>query len=428
MRCIVLGLTICSLALPGCSSGGSNGGGAAAAAGSGGATAGSGGTATGGVGTGGSAFGGAGNAAPTGCEPTDLDLASASGPGLSLLSISDLAIDQPTTIFGQSGFESAPIGICVPDDAVSLVVYGDLATEVLITSYVASGLGEIVDASSLDTLLRVETPDLMLPKSPELPLVPGHHSLKLAAGSAFSPGTVLGIRRGQRGNSSGYALNLVLVDGSGIDETNVQAFSDASAIFDSLYAQVGIQVGSVGLGFIHDPALATLPEDQQQLLTQANIESSPELPMLDNAINFYFVRELLSQDQAGTLLGHAMGIPGVPGLPSKNGVVLSVDAHRNGANLDFNAMWTTAAHEGGHWHGLRHTSERTGLVQDLVGDTPECGAELDANHDGYVDMGECAGTGSSNLMFWIYDFSMPPTEVSPGQGFALNSGLIMQPL
>src|SRR5690348_14504642 len=110
MRCIVLGLTIGSLSLLGCSSGGSSGGGVAASAGTGGASAGTGGAATGGVGTGGSGFGGAGNAAPTGCEPNDLDLASASGPGLSLLSISDLAIDQPATLFGQSGFESVPIG------------------------------------------------------------------------------------------------------------------------------------------------------------------------------------------------------------------------------------------------------------------------------------------------------------------------------
>jgi hypothetical protein len=105
-----------------------------------------------------------------------------------------------------------------------------------------------------------------------------------------------------------------------------------------------------------------------------------------------------------------------------------VDAHRKGTELDFGAMWVTAAHEGGHWHGLRHTSERWGTIQDLVSDTPECTPANDSNKDGVVDMAECAGLGAQNLMFWIYDLDHPPTQLTAGQGFALASALIMNPL
>ena len=360
------------------------------------------------------------------CQAGDNDLAAASGPGLTVFQLDPLPLLHPVTVLGQNAMESDPINLCVPADAVSMVLYPDPDQEALASSYVGSGLGEIVDASNLNALLRVEAPDLMLPKGPEVQLVPGHHSFKIAGASAqVQP--FLAIRRGARGASSHYAANLVLVDGCGIDDSNIQAFADAGGLFDQLYAQVGIEVSSVGVGFIHDPSLAVLPDSEEAKLSQATVESSPNLPMLPDAINFYFVRELKSDDAAGTLLGHAMGIPGVPALAKRGGVTLSVDAHRNGPNLDFGALWITAAHEGGHWHGLRHPTERDGAVQDLIADTSECPPSRDVNHDGYVDSVECAGMGSDNLMFWTYDFATPPSKLTPGQGFALASALLMSP-
>jgi hypothetical protein len=299
--------------------------------------------------------------------------------------------------------------------------------EILASSYVASGLGEIVDTSSMETVLRFQSPMLMLPKGPEVLLHPGRHTFKLAGLAAGQIVPQLAIRRGGRAANSQYGLNLILVDGSGIDSTNAQAFADAGTLFEQIYAQVGITATALGIGFIHDAALAVLPSAEEYKLAQASVESAPEYPLLPGAINFYFVRQLTSDDAAGTLLGHAMGIPGVPALPNKSGVVLSVDAHRNGMGIDFGAMWITAAHEGGHWHGLRHTSERWGTVQDLVADTPECFPDRDYNKDGFVDMGECAGSGAQNLMFWVYDLTKPPTELTPGQGFVLSSALTVIP-
>lgn len=362
------------------------------------------------------------------CEPSDIDLATLTGNGFSVTPLALLAVDQPATIIGQAAVQSGPVSVCVPPDTVSMVVYGATSQDVLISSYVGSGVGEMVDPTTLEGVLQVETPDLMLPKSPDVTLHPGRHTFRVASELPATVTPNIGLRRGARGASSQYALNLVFVDTCGIDATNSQAFVDAGAVFDSIYASVGITATTGGVGAIHDTALAVMADGDEELLTQATVESSPDAPIIPGALTFYFVRELVSNDSAGTLLGHSMGIPGAGQITSRSGVVLSVDAHRQGLGVDFNALWVTAAHEGGHWHGLRHTSERWGTIQDLVVDTPECWTNRDFDRDGFVDMTECHNLGAENLMFWIYDLDSPPSQLTPGQGFLLNSALTMVPL
>lgn len=356
-----------------------------------------------------------------------MDVTAFAGPGLSVLAFDPVAISHSITLTGQAAFESDPISLCVPQDAVGLALYGDLTKAVYFSSYVGSGVGDAVDASSPEALFRFQSPDVFLPKGPEVKLQPGRHTFKLASETAGQVQPALAIRRGTRGATSHYGVNLILVDGCGIDASNIQAFADASTLFDQIYAQVGVVATSVGIGFIHDTSLAVVAQTNEHVLAEATVEPSTQLPLVEQAINFYFVRELTSDDTAGTLLGHAMGIPGAPGFPRKAGVVLSVDAHRNGTALDYGAMWITAAHEGGHWHGLRHTSERWGTMQDLIADTPQCFPEQDLDHDTLVDMVECAGKGAENLMFWTYDFAKPPTVLTQGQGYVLSSALTMNP-
>jgi len=123
-----------------------------------------------------------------------------------------------------------------------------------------------------------------------------------------------------------------------------------------------------------------------------------------------------------------MGIPGVASLPAKSGVVISVDAHRRGLALDYVALWTTAAHEVGHWHGLRHTTERWGQPHDYLVDTPQCSTWKDLNKNGFVEPFECRGSGAENLMFWYLDMNQLPTQLTAGQAFVLHSALTMTPL
>jgi hypothetical protein len=361
------------------------------------------------------------------CESGDIDLASLTGNGVSVTPLASLAVDEPANLLGQAAYQSGPVSVCVPPDTVSMAVFGDVEQEVLISSYIGSGVGEMVDPTTLEGILQVETPDLMLPKSPDVLLHPGRHTFRIGQNfpTTFTPNVAL--RRGARGNASSYPLNLVLVDTCGIDSTNTQALEDGAAIFDSIYATVGIQAGPIGVGAIHDTSLAVLDDDNEDLLTQAQVESAAEAPIVPGALTFYFVREVVSDDAAGTLLGHAMGIPGIGAIAKKSGIVLSVDAHRSGLDIDFTALWVTAAHEGGHWHGLRHTTERWGTIQDLVMDTPECWTNQDFNRDGFVDFVECSNVGAKNLMFWIYDLDQPPMQLTPGQGYLLNSALTMVP-
>lgn len=359
------------------------------------------------------------------CEPGDVDLGSLTAAGVSVTPLATVPVDQPANILGQPAFQSAPVSVCVPPDAVSMVVYGDTTQDVLISSYIGSGVGEMVDPTTLEGVLQVETPDLMLPKGPEVTLHAGRHTFRVAQDFQTTVTPNIALRRGARGTSSQYALNLVLVDTCGIDASNSQALGDAAATFDSIYANVGVAATQIGVGAIHDTALAVLADGDESLLTQATVESSPDAPIIPGALTFYFVRELVSSDSAGTLLGHAMGIPGVANITKKSGVVLSVDGHRNGLDIDFTALWVTAAHEGGHWHGLRHTTERWGTIQDLVMDTPECWTNRDFDRDGLVDMTECQGLGAENLMFWIYDLDDPPMQLTAGQGYLLASALTM---
>lgn len=361
------------------------------------------------------------------CEAGDIDLGALTGNGVSVTPLASLVIDQPAALLGQAAYQSGPVNMCVPPDTVSMAVFGDVEQEVLISSYIGSGVGEMVDPTTLEGILQVETPDLMLPKSPDVMLRPGRHTFRIGQNFPTTVTPHVALRRGARGNASSYALNLVLVDTCGIEATDTQALEDGAALFDSIYASVGIEAGPIGVGAIHDTSLAVLTDQNEALLTQAQVEGAAEAPIIPGALTFYFVRELISDDAAGTLLGHAMGIPGIGAITKKSGIVLSVDAHRKGLDIDFTALWVTAAHEGGHWHGLRHTSERWGTIQDLVMDTPECWTDRDLNRDGFVDMTECQNSGAQNLMFWIYDLDQPPTQLTPGQGYLLNSALTMVP-
>ena len=60
----------------------------------------------------------------------------------------------------------------------------------------------------------------------------------------------------------------------------------------------------------------------------------------------------------------------------------------------------TMAHEGGHYLGLFHTTERDALLTDPISDTPACHPARDTNHNGTVEAAECLDLDGTNLMFW----------------------------
>jgi hypothetical protein len=127
-------------------------------------------------------------------------------------------------------------------------------------------------------------------------------------------------------------------------------------------------------------------------LSSAHPESS--------ALNFFFVQDI---DNYGAL-GIAGGIPGPPIFQgtSSSGVLVSMADYLayTGENEEYGLSSTSEAmgHEIGHYLGLFHTSEKSGLLHDPLGDTPEC---VDQDDDGLVSAQECAELGANNLMFWV---------------------------
>jgi hypothetical protein len=140
----------------------------------------------------------------------------------------------------------------------------------------------------------------------------------------------------------------------------------------------------------------------------------------NEGLNFFFVDEITTGQAGFIILGIAAGIPGIPVLQGNNtsGVAVSTVAIDPSFGLGGAAgVGSTMAHEGGHWLGLYHTTEQPGTLHDPLPDTVECNASKDRDGSGYVDAGECSGSGSQYLMFW--EAAVEARDISPNQAYVL---------
>jgi hypothetical protein len=350
-------------------------------------------------------------AEPAVCEAGDLRL---DGEGAVSAELGTLPLHEPVDILGEEGLESPPVAICIPEDAVSLVLFGRGGIP---TSWSASGAGEILDPGSRE-LLRWAAPVFSLPKSPEFPLISGRHVFRLGSVGHPNAEPLIGLRRGALEERSRFAVNFIVV---GDTEIAWRELEHVVASLQSLLAPVGLRVDPIGIGSIAERSLSMIEGAQVGALSAASVDPDPSAPLAEHAANVYLVSQILVDDPAGSVLGLAMAMPGLPGVRGADGVVLSLDAHRFAGRLATDALSVTLAHEVAHWHGLRHTSERDGTLHDLVADTPECASSRDFDRDGWVELAECRGRGADNLMFWAYDLDSLPTRLTRGQGFVLRS-------
>ncbi len=131
-------------------------------------------------------------------------------------------------------------------------------------------------------------------------------------------------------------------------------------------------------------------------------------------ITIFLVQEITSGDGA-IIEGVAAGPPGAAtiGGTAKSGMIVAADSLAD----DASRVAQVAAHEGAHFLGLFHTTEKDGRANDPLSDTPACSGSDDANGDGRLAPSEC-GDGS-NLMFWA-----PPADsansLSDDQGWVLR--------
>jgi hypothetical protein len=110
-----------------------------------------------------------------------------------------------------------------------------------------------------------------------------------------------------------------------------------------------------------------------------------------SAINVFLVSDM------GSYLGIAGGIPGLLGVHGgdRSGVAIAADVLGDLSDADQVLM-----HELGHFMGLFHTTESSGLVIEPLADTPACTLERDEDENAELSTWECEGFGDDNLMFW----------------------------
>ncbi len=280
--------------------------------------------------------------------------------------------------------------------------YGDnLATAAKITAPSGS---EIYNwENPYGTAMRVGTLDDMLPVllsvSPDLPVEEGDYTLRLLMAVSKLPATVncsVVTRVGDVAGSNTIDLDIVFVGVDGIvpGMTAAAAESDdtVAGILDALgglWDGLGVELGTVRyFDFGGDVDKYTVVDGEEEfgnLLREA-----------DSGIHltFFMVQDIDLGDGA-SILGLSGGPPGVAtvGGTSKSGVVINVA--NAASNPDEVAL--IMAHEGGHFVGLFHPTEKAGDGHDPLGDTPEC---ADGNSDGTVSTSECSGKGAENVMWW----------------------------
>jgi hypothetical protein len=258
---------------------------------------------------------------------------------------------------------------------------------------------------------------LVFPNAPRVPLVAGTYQVSWGTSVATSA-RMSALQKRQSGVVQAGSLPVVFwfTNNQYLNAQSARnnpAFQQAVATMSEIYRAVGITLGPVsyvdltGTAAV-EHAVIDQVEELTDLFSAANSSN-------EKAINFFMVDQLLLLE-GGVLLGVAGGIPGPPAYPglTRSGVAVALSY----LEADVGVFAETMAHEGGHYLGLFHLSERGGDSHDPLLDTPECTATSDQNRDGAVTSSECAGRGIDNLMFWG-SAPVPQRKLTNDQRFVL---------
>lgn len=334
-----------------------------------------------------------------------------------------------------TGGLTGDIPLEVPADASSVLVhcgaygYDSLGTAWQIKD--ASG-GNYYTNSFHDeyapTKMRVGNLDdylpVLFPISPDHDVSPGAWTFNAWIASGGVPKTVdcaVVYRTDAVSGAATVDLNVVFVglDALGLDAGTAPDDADFQAALDfaqGLWADAGLSIGTVNYidftGNVDRFAVVDVSDDDSSELGDLLKE---EVGGSVRGMTVFFVQEIASSSGA-TIIGLAAGPPGAATISgtSKSGMVVTSADLRAAPDQ----VGLILAHEGAHFLGLFHTSERAGDQHDPLSDTPECGADSNTDGNSYLDREECAGKGAENVMFWAPDTTS--TTMTDDQGWVLR--------
>jgi len=279
--------------------------------------------------------------------------------------------------------------------------YDTLATTETITGPGGTALYDMEDPTG--TAMRVgimsDLLPVLLPVSPDLDLAAGAHSMRMyfdaEAAVTVSCSAVYRTQPVEANPAVDIRLVFVGVNDVAPGLNAAEAETTLASVLEevnTMWSGGNLEIGSVTYeDFDGDVATYTVVDGDEEL--GALLRTVPSTN--DRSITFFFVQEI-TDDAGATILGLAGGPPGTAavGATSKSGVVVTAASFAS----DPGEVARIMAHEGGHFLGLFHSTEKDGSESDPLSDTPECSNDADGN--GTLASSECEGTGAENLMWW----------------------------
>jgi hypothetical protein len=219
-----------------------------------------------------------------------------------------------------------------------------------------------------------------------------------------------------------------------------------------IYGGVGISLGTVTVYDLPPWAKASYASiDISDAGPCSEFGQMISLSLPANTLNFFFVDSIVSGSNSthGVVAGLDGSIPG----PASFGGTVSSGAIVNSSGMTLGTCTSIhigkcgadqlayiAAHEGGHYMGLYHTTESHGTFWDPIKDTPQCtcsSACLSASAANQCSAGtvalpvsSCIGRralcgGGDNLMFWMFDPGFSAGALSPQQGQVMRANPVV---
>ncbi len=297
---------------------------------------------------------------------------------------------------------TAPITMTVPEGATSVLLgCGPYGFDLLGTAW------EIKDPSGslyytnefhddyAERRMRVGNHDdyvpILLPVSPEHDITAGKWKARVwvaAGGEPVDVKCVQVTRTASVKATTTVNLNIVLIGVDGINADNADGNTGLQTALDrmeSIWSEAGLGIGEVRYSNFQGDTdkFAVIDDDSSeagQLYETVSGTGGVELTI-------FFVQEITASG-GSVIVGQAAGPPGAATIDgtSKSGMIVSTVDLADDPSYVGLAM----AHEGAHFLGLFHTTEKSGDVHDPIDDSPE------------------GSSSESNLMYWA-----PPSAALP---------------